>query len=301
MNLSRVLKKCLLIDSENGAPLATMFARVALFAATLLLRKTRLYSKYDGDGIKTAMLFHTCAFMLCNSKRWSRLRFIRWSCGVKVNLTANIICLILGILFEKFYEMSLGSLCFGLSMAIMFLILLVIIRPRTDLGFSGFLIGAIGSVAYNLFQLKFGTWIVVAICFVLLGFKCWLDNNWLELEVDQWLPTTGMERSNRGLSKSFPKSLIQRIDAVSVAGFYLVWAYNLFSTNCLAHTRMKKLACGTIYGLWVSTAQNSLYFLLWAGIRAFWLGNREVSTAIISKLLYYVLVANYRNRIVENQ
>ncbi|GKV00140.1 hypothetical protein SLEP1_g12882 [Rubroshorea leprosula] len=251
----------LMWDGEAGAPLATLFAQVALFAVSLCLQKSTLCSKYDHSGIKTAILYHICTVLLCYTKRWSRWSgrgFSRRRCGVEVNLIANFICLILGTLLEKFYEKSLASLCFGLTMTILFLILLVIIRPRTDLGFFGFLVGATGSVAYDLFELKLGTWVVLAICFLPLAFKCWLDKHWLGQGSEEYL-----KRYSMSAHKSFNPVLghvIQRIDALMVAGLYLVWAYIILSTNCLnsescaSCSAMEKLKCGAIYGLWLSPA-----------------------------------------------
>ncbi|GKV03582.1 hypothetical protein SLEP1_g15857 [Rubroshorea leprosula] len=123
---------------------------------------------------KRALAYQIIAILVSNSssRRLSRhLKFIHRPCGSKVNSIANRICLILAIVLEKFYEKSLGSLGFALSNTVLFLILLVIIRLSTDLGLFGFLIGVIGSVAYDLFVLKFQTWIIVAICFQLLGFR----------------------------------------------------------------------------------------------------------------------------------
>ncbi|GLT32780.1 hypothetical protein SLA2020_074220 [Shorea laevis] len=152
-----LLKMYLANEADNGAPLATMFAQVTLFTASLCLRETRLCSKYDKSGIKAAILYNICAVLLFYTYRWNRLGLLRRRWGVKVNSIANLICLVLGILFQKFYEKSFAILGFALSMAILFLMLLVIIQPRTDLGFFSFQIGVTGSAAYNLFQLGLGT------------------------------------------------------------------------------------------------------------------------------------------------
>ncbi|GLT25811.1 hypothetical protein SLA2020_009160 [Shorea laevis] len=254
-------------DAKAGAPLATLFAQVALFAASFCLRETRLCSEYDHSGLKTAILYHVCSVLPCYTNRLSWLGFFRRGCGIKVNSIANLICMILGILLEKFYEKSLASLCFALAMTILFLILVVIVQPR----FFGLLIGVNGSVAYNLFQLKLGTWIVVAICFVLWAFKFWLDKNWLEPKVANKIfssPVYITSISSR-LSNPFPAAVIRSIDALIVAGFYLVWASAFFITNCLnsescaSCSPMEKLKCEAIYVLWLSPAHiHRVYYSL---------------------------------------
>ncbi|GLT25563.1 hypothetical protein SLA2020_006850 [Shorea laevis] len=220
-NLSETLKNHLCHSASKGSPLAVLFAQIALFTATIFVWKTKLYAEHDSTGIKTALSYQIIsAVLVSNSWRLSRHDSIHGQCGPKVNLVANLFCLILAIVLEKFYEKSLSSLGFALSIMVLFLILLVIIRPSTDLGLFGFLIGVIGSVAYNLFGYKFQTWIVVAICFLLLGFRGWLDKNWLEKEqVDHGRPG---DRSSKS----------EIIEAVAVAGFHLFWVYNLFRTNC---------------------------------------------------------------------
>ncbi|GLT57605.1 hypothetical protein SLA2020_305660 [Shorea laevis] len=284
-------------DAKAGAPLATLFAQVALLTASLCLQKTRLCSEYDHSGIKTAILYHFCAVLLCYTNRWSRwsrLGFLRRRCGVKVKSIANFICLIVGILLGKFYEKSLASLCFALTMTILFLILVVIIQPRTDLGFFGFLVGATGSVAYKHFQLKLGTWIVFAICFLLLAFKCWLDKHWLEREgeeyVKRYLPLVYEVFFFIGPS---PGTVIQRIDALIVAGLYLVWAYIILSTNCLnskscaSCSAMEKLKCGAIYGLWLFPAHiHRVYYLFQV---KFWVFTIPYTKARVKAKLEYFL------------
>ncbi|GLT97272.1 hypothetical protein SLE2022_148450 [Rubroshorea leprosula] len=160
-------------DAETGAPLSTLFAQVALFAASLCLKKTRLCSEHDHSGIKTAILYHICAVQLCYTYRLNRLRFFRRRCGIKF----------------------------------------------------------------------------------------WLDENWLEpdmrLKHDDFLGRTYRHWTLRDL---FLTPVIQGIDVLLVAGFYVVWASALLSTNCLnsescaSCPAMEKLKCGAIYGLWLSPA-----------------------------------------------
>ncbi|GLT25568.1 hypothetical protein SLA2020_006900 [Shorea laevis] len=190
MNPFEALKKHLPKDAKNGSRLAILFAQIALFTATIFVWRTRLYAEHDRTGFKTALSYQIMAILVSNSNRLSRRPGSNPGsnprrCGYKVNLIANLICLILTPVLEKFYEKSLSGLGFALSITVLFLILLVIIRPPTDLGLFGFLIGVILSVAYNLFGLNFQTWIVVAICFLLVGFRIWLDMNWLELGGDR--------------------------------------------------------------------------------------------------------------------
>lgn len=118
--------------------------------------------------------------LLIVSTYMNHKKFFHKKCGSKVNSTANIICLILGILFEKFYKQSMASLYAAFCFSIFFLIFFILLRPSTDLGFFGFILGMIGSIGYNLFEFKAGLWIVIAICFLLFWVKGWLDKNWIE-------------------------------------------------------------------------------------------------------------------------
>lgn len=204
--LSKSLKKHLLKESKNGESTATLFAQSSLFATSLFLKQTAFYSNHDPEGLKTALIYQISALLMSHSKKLGRIEFLRRTRGFKVNLIANFTCLMLAILFEKFYEKSLGSLGVALGIAVLVLALLIVVRPSTDLGILGFILGAAGSVAYNLFGLEFRIWVFAAICFVLFGFKCWLDRNWLELEEihdEPPLPTTSIiARGKKGILKS---------------------------------------------------------------------------------------------------
>ncbi|GLT44984.1 hypothetical protein SLA2020_188520 [Shorea laevis] len=229
MSLSEALVK----DEENRSRSAILFAQIALFTATIFWWKTRLYAEHDRTGFKTALSYQIIAILVSCSRNLSdKLDFIHKKCDPKVNSIANLICLILAIVLEKFYEKSLSSLGFAFSITVLLLILLVIIRPSTDLGLFGFLIGVIGSVAHDLFGLKFQTWIVVAICFPLLGFRFWLDKYWLESQ--------RRSRSRRGRNHK-----PEIIEALMLTGFRLFWVYNLFRTNCQAIKGPPKPICCT--------------------------------------------------------
>ncbi|GKV03601.1 hypothetical protein SLEP1_g15876 [Rubroshorea leprosula] len=318
MNPSDVLKKHLHQDAKNGSPLAILFAQIVLFIATIFVWRTRLYAEHDRTGFKTALSYQILAILVSNSNRLSRPPGSNprppgsnprppgsnprppgsnpsppgsnpsppGSNRHKVNLIENVICLILTPVFEKFYEKSLSSLGFALSITVLFLILLVIIRPSTDLGLFGFLIGVIGSVACNLFGLNFQIWIVMVICFLLVGFRIWLDWKWLEVGQDQ-LPVTGRsaeegvpeeETKFSMISKiiellteltvvgfQVPKEktkflkIIEVLTELTVVGFHLFWVSILFRTNCQAMHKsiscssssvMVMLASLVIFNLW---------------------------------------------------
>ncbi|GLT25572.1 hypothetical protein SLA2020_006930 [Shorea laevis] len=266
-------------NARTGMQSFVLFAQLALFTATMFMLETDLHAKYDGMGIETLLLYQISAILVSNSRRLSQLRFTRRRFSSKVNSIANITCLILAILFEKFYEKSLSSLCFAVSITVLFLIQLLIIRPSTDLGFFGFLIGVIGSVAYGLYGLKSGTWIVVGICSLLLSFKCWLDKNWLEVEQDHSLPSTSATSSTQGSKNNqIFKSAIN--EAVIVASFSLTWMSYLFSTNCFylggctSSLILQMLPSVVIFGLWLYLA----FF-------------RRVSKALSSEQIPYILLS----------
>ncbi|GKV22508.1 hypothetical protein SLEP1_g32373 [Rubroshorea leprosula] len=259
---SEALRTHLRESVENGS--AILFAQITLFTAALLMWKTRSHAEHDSTRIKTVLSYQIIsAVLVSNSRRLSRRGFIHRPCGFKVNSIANLFCLLLAIVSEKLYEKSLSNLCFTLSITVLFLILLVIVQPSTDLGFFGFLTGVIGSVAYNLFGHKFQTWIVVAICFPLLAFRCWLDKHWLEVEEYQsLLPAIGRRRRR---SRRRRKSKSEIIEALTVMGFHLFWAYNLFRTNCRKIKGPPESICCTSSSI-MGMPACVLIFILWFGL-----------------------------------
>ncbi|GKV41634.1 hypothetical protein SLEP1_g49140 [Rubroshorea leprosula] len=115
----------------------------------------------------------------------------------------------------------------------------VILRLPTDFGFFGFIIGVVGSITYNRFGLKFPTWIVACICYLLFCLKSWLEKHWLDFEEDLPLPST-CTIGSACLIRSFPRSvillalscsarddirpqLLQRIISYITATLYGIW------------------------------------------------------------------------------
>ncbi|GKV12765.1 hypothetical protein SLEP1_g23877 [Rubroshorea leprosula] len=256
-NLSETLQNHLRDSAEKGSPSAVLFAQIAFFTTTIFLWKTRLCAEHDSTGIIVALSYQIIsAVLISNSWRLSQCKFIHGQCGYKLNLIANgfsfILTIVLEKFYEKFYEKYLSSLGFALSITVLFLILLVIIQPSTDLGFIGFLIGAIGSVAYNLFRYKFQTWIVLGICLMLLGVRYWLEEKWLKARVDH------QPREDQS-SKS------EIIEAVAVVSFHLFWVLNLFRINCRKiDGPPKSISCAlsSIMGMLACV----LIFILWFGL-----------------------------------
>ncbi|GKV26433.1 hypothetical protein SLEP1_g35733 [Rubroshorea leprosula] len=182
--LSEALKMHLAKEATMGQPMAKLIGKHALFSATFLLLDTKLCSKYDRRGIIMQFLLFIFLDLLTYPKRWSQLGIFRGWWGCTANSISNFICFILALFFGNFYENSLRSLSVAFCITLGFLCLLIVLRLQTDLGFFGFIMGVIGSVTYNCFGLKFPTWVISCICFVLFSFKNWLDKNWLELEED---------------------------------------------------------------------------------------------------------------------
>ncbi|GKV17694.1 hypothetical protein SLEP1_g28163 [Rubroshorea leprosula] len=189
-NLSKALQMHLNHEAEKGQPKTKLIGKLVLFSATFLLLDTEVSSKYDKRGIKTWLLLLIGTELLIFSEFWSQLGILRGRCGCVANSTSNFTFFILAIVFAKSYYNSLRSLSFMFFFAIYLLCLLVVLRPRTDLGLFSFIIGVIGSISYNHFQFTSPTWIIASICFVLFSFKSWLDKYWLDLEQDQPLSST---------------------------------------------------------------------------------------------------------------
>ncbi|GKV17692.1 hypothetical protein SLEP1_g28161 [Rubroshorea leprosula] len=183
-NLSEALQMYFNNEVAKGQLKATLVGKLALFSATFLLLDTELGSKYDEKGVKTQLLLLAGVHILDNPKLWRELRILRGSCDCTTNSTSNFTFFILALLFARFCVNSLRSLSSMLCIAVYFLCVLVVVRPRTDFGFFNFIIGVIGSITYNLYKLKFPTWIIASTCFVLLSSKSWMDKYWLNLEED---------------------------------------------------------------------------------------------------------------------
>ncbi|GKV17699.1 hypothetical protein SLEP1_g28168 [Rubroshorea leprosula] len=186
-NLSKALQMHLNHGAEKGQPKTQLLGRLALFSATFLLLDTEVSSKYDKRGFKAWLLLFIGIELLTFSKFWSQLGILHGRCDCVANSTSNFTSFILAIVFANFYNNSLRSLSCMFFIAIYLLCLLVVLRPRTDLGLFSFIIGVIGSITYNHFKFTSPTWIIASICFVLFSFKSWLDKYWLNLEQDQSL------------------------------------------------------------------------------------------------------------------
>lgn len=178
-----------------------------------------MYSKSNGGGIITALFYHVSALLLPYSKHLSGCRFLCCTYGFQVNSIATFTCYTLGIRSDKLFEKSLGSLIVTLSTAaVLFLVLLVIVRPRTDLGFPPCL---------QSIWTQFRVWVVGAICFVIFGFKCWLVRLELvgvELYDHPPLPTTigDAVASIKGSERFWFRDKVSKseiIEALIVAGF----------------------------------------------------------------------------------
>ncbi|GKV17696.1 hypothetical protein SLEP1_g28165 [Rubroshorea leprosula] len=189
-NLSKAVQMHLNHGAEKRQPKIQLLGKLALYSATFLLLDTEISSKYDKRGLKTWLLLLIGNDLLTNSEFWSQLGILRGRCGCVANLTSNFTFFILAIVFAKSYYNSLRSLIFMFFIVIYLLCLLVVLRPRTDFGLFGFIIGVVGSISYNNFQFTSPTWIIASICFVLFSFKSWLDEYWLDLEQDQSLSST---------------------------------------------------------------------------------------------------------------
>ncbi|GLT63147.1 hypothetical protein SLA2020_357300 [Shorea laevis] len=184
-NVTEALEMHLTNDARMGQPKAKLIGKLALLSTAFFLQESELRFKYDKTGEITAGFISICLSLLTFSYYWSKTLEIlsrRWACTS--NSTLNFTCFILAICFENFYDNSLRNIGAAFCMAVFILSLLVVLRPRIDLGFFGFMLGVVGSMTYSHFGLKYPTWIISCICFVMFGFKSWLDKHWLDFEED---------------------------------------------------------------------------------------------------------------------
>ncbi|GKV16202.1 hypothetical protein SLEP1_g54830 [Rubroshorea leprosula] len=189
-NLSKVLEMHLHNEAAKGQLKAKLVGKLAMFSAIFLLENTELSSKYDGRGVKVQLLTIIGLGLLRHSKPWSQFKILLGRYNCMVNSTSNFIFFIIALLFAKFYDNSLRGLSAMLCISVFLLCVLVVSRPQTDLGLFNFVIGVIGSITYNRYELNFPTWIIASICFVSFSFKNWLDKYWLDLEEDPCTNTT---------------------------------------------------------------------------------------------------------------
>ncbi|GKV41628.1 hypothetical protein SLEP1_g49134 [Rubroshorea leprosula] len=184
-NASEALEMHLAIDAEMGQPKAKLVGKLALLSTTFFLQESELRFKYDKTGVITVCFISICLSLLTFSYYWSKTLEIlsrRWGCTS--NSTLNSTCFFLAICFENFYDNSLRNIGAAFCMAVFILSLHVVLRPRIDIGFFGLMLGVVGSMTYSHFGLKYPTWIISCICFVMIGFKSWLDKHWLDFEED---------------------------------------------------------------------------------------------------------------------
>ncbi|GKV17700.1 hypothetical protein SLEP1_g28169 [Rubroshorea leprosula] len=210
-NLLKALQMHLNHEAEKGQPKTKLIGKLALFSATFLLLDTEISSKYDKRGVKMQLLLISGLELLKLSKLWSQLKILR-RCDCATNSISNFTFFILALVFTKFNDNSLRTLSSMLFIAIYLLCLLVVLRPRTDFGLFSFIMGVIGSIAYNHSKFTFPTWIIASICFVLFSFKSWLDKYWLDLKEDQLVTSTNTT------TRSTSVFLILSSTAIHIAG-----------------------------------------------------------------------------------
>ncbi|GLT40808.1 hypothetical protein SLA2020_149140 [Shorea laevis] len=188
-NLSEALKMCLTNDAVMGQPKVKLICKFALLFAKILWQDSELRLKYDESGKITVFFALTCLYLLAFSEYYCKklkILYRRWGCTA----TSNFFWFILALPFQTYYGNSLKNLGVAFCMTIFHLSLSVVLRLPTDFGFFGFTIGAVGSITYNRFGLKFPAWIVACICYLIFYLKSWLEKHWLDFEEDLPLPST---------------------------------------------------------------------------------------------------------------
>ncbi|GKV16182.1 hypothetical protein SLEP1_g26863 [Rubroshorea leprosula] len=170
-NLSEALEMHLLNKVAKGQLKAKLVNKFALFSTIFFLLNTELSSKYDRRGVITQLLMIIGLGLLTHSKSWSQFKILHGRSSCMVNSTSNFIFFIIALLFAKFYENSLKGLSAVLCVSVFLLCVLVVLRPQTNRKLFSFIIGIIGSITYNCYELKFPTWIITSIHFVLFSFK----------------------------------------------------------------------------------------------------------------------------------
>lgn len=276
---SHTMRRHLVKERESGYPTAFLLTHISLFAISLCANETNFISKHQAaGGTITALSYHIAVLLLRYCKLLSgRLQFpCCLTCGYKVNAFTNFTALVLSPIFESFYEKSLASLGVILSMAVLVVFLIIIIQPRNNLGILGFLVGVAGSITHGLYKLGFRTFLVVAFCFVLVSLNCWLDKNWLEVDVQQQqqgeedrnqnqnqnqtiLPFSNSRIIRSQESKRIPKSILKFLlvtEAVIVLVFLVYWDQYLLrvrircTDSCSLTSLLGLAACLSILCFW---------------------------------------------------
>lgn len=253
---SNGLKKLLVKDEEYGSRLAILFAQIALVLVWSSLWKTHFFPKlimlqYFEVEVAVWFVFSHCSILVYSSKSLRARVPLHRRFGFLGNLVANIALTVSAILLEKFYEKTLGGLFCALSISLLLLMLLIIVRPWTDFGLFGFIIGITMAVSYNLYGLQIPIWLVLAI-FLMYGFKCWLDQNWL-----------GEELPQPYLDKSFP-------DAMTLSSNFLVCVetsiLTVFFWNMYYGSQERTLSLTGNFFLFIISSLQLIYFVLYAMI-----------------------------------
>ncbi|GLT31357.1 hypothetical protein SLA2020_060990 [Shorea laevis] len=156
-NLSQALKMHLHNEAIKGQLKAKLVGKLAPFFAIFLLQNTELSSKYDRRGVKMQLLITIGLGLLTHSKHWSQFKILHGRCSCVINSTSNFILFIIALPFANFYDNSLRGLSAMLCISVFLLCVLVVLRSQIDLGLFSFIIGVIGSITYNRYELKFPT------------------------------------------------------------------------------------------------------------------------------------------------
>ncbi|GLT61597.1 hypothetical protein SLA2020_342930 [Shorea laevis] len=126
-SLSKALQMHFNNEAAKGQLKVKLIGRLALFSAAFILLDSELSSKYDKKGVKTQSMLIVGLDLLTRPKFWSEFRILCGSFGCVTNSTSNFTFFILALLFAKFYDNSLRSLCSMLCIAVYFLCLFVIL------------------------------------------------------------------------------------------------------------------------------------------------------------------------------
>lgn len=171
---------------------------------------------------------------------------------------------LIGMNFGDLFEISLFSFCTLLSISVLFLSVLIITK-KIDHGLFGFLTGTVFWIGINFFEPLFIFCVVVAICIFALGFKFWLDLNWLGAEEDHDQPAITSVQNPDQKVHTLPTLIFLLHWALPFLIFVLQWDRDLFRTKCQISTQpIRSISCssGFLWKLIACTIVLVLWFIL---------------------------------------
>lgn len=215
---------------RKGLNMGFLLGLLSAYATSFFLRRTQFYRKYDRYGIISDSSIDLYIILLFYAKfcyYGKRMRIKPYSFPTQV--VVSVVSFLLPVIFHKYYEISLETICVLTYSDIAFLALLLVLRsPYSDYGFFTAIMGIIADINRGLTSSKHPlfSWLVYGFCILLILFKLWLDDTFLK-EQEEHDPSLEFDQSQNPVSKILPFNPLTPISAFYMVVLFQVW--NIFA------------------------------------------------------------------------